>query len=35
MPQGDPVWTTFVNNWVALKKSEGYFDVLEAKWLGR
>ncbi len=35
LPQGDPVWTTFVNNWVALKKSEGFFDALEAKWLGR
>lgn len=35
LPQGDPVWTTFVNNWIALKKSEGFFDVLEAKWLGR
>ncbi|MCF8153027.1 MAG: transporter substrate-binding domain-containing protein [Rhodoferax sp.] len=34
LPQGDPVWTTFVNNWVALKKSEGFFDVLEKKWLG-
>jgi cyclohexadienyl dehydratase len=35
LPQGDPVWTTFVNNWIALKKSEGFFDNLEAKWLGR
>jgi cyclohexadienyl dehydratase len=35
LPQGDPVWTIFVNNWVALKKSEGFFDTLEAKWLGR
>jgi cyclohexadienyl dehydratase len=35
LPQGDPVWTIFVNNWVALKKSEGFFDALEAKWLGR
>jgi len=35
LPQGEPVWTTFVNNWIALKKSEGYFDMLEAKWLGR
>ncbi|MDH4375559.1 MAG: transporter substrate-binding domain-containing protein [Ramlibacter sp.] len=35
LPQGDPVWSTFVNNWVALKKSEGFFDALETKWLGR
>ena len=34
MPQGDPTWTIFVNNWVALKKSEGYFEALEKKWLG-
>jgi len=34
LPQGDPTWTTFVNNWVALKKSEGFFQALGAKWLG-
>lgn len=33
MPQGDGVWLTFVNNWIALKTAEGYFDGLEAKWL--
>jgi cyclohexadienyl dehydratase len=33
MPQGDEVWLTFVNNWIALKTAEGYFDALEAKWL--
>jgi cyclohexadienyl dehydratase len=31
--QNDPTWTTFLNNWVALKTSEGYFKLLEAKWL--
>jgi len=31
--QNDPTWTTFLNNWVALKTSEGYFKTLEAKWL--
>ena len=35
MPQGDPVWITFVNNWVALKKSAGFFNQLETKWLGK
>lgn len=35
LPQGDPVWITFVNNWVALKRSEGFFNQLEAKWLGK
>lgn len=33
MPQGDDVWLTFVNNWIALKTAEGFFDALEAKWL--
>lgn len=33
LPQGDAVWTTYVNNWIALKKSEGFFQALEAKWL--
>ncbi len=31
--QNDPNWTTFLNNWIALKTSEGYFKTLEAKWL--
>lgn len=31
--QNDPTWTIFLNNWVALKTSEGYFKTLEAKWL--
>ncbi|MBU3740056.1 MAG: transporter substrate-binding domain-containing protein [Rhodoferax sp.] len=34
LPQGDEVWLTFVNNWIALKSAEGYFGALEAKWLG-
>jgi hypothetical protein len=29
------VWINFVNNWVALKQSEGFFDQLESKWLGK
>ena len=33
LPQGDDVWLTFVNNWISLKEAEGYFAVLEAKWL--
>ncbi len=33
MPQGDAVWLTFVNNWIALKTAEGFFAGLEAKWL--
>ncbi len=35
VPQGDATWVIFLNNWIALKKSEGYFQALETKWLGR
>lgn len=35
LPQGDFAWVNFVNNWIALKRSEGYFQMLEAKWLPR
>lgn len=31
--QNDPTWTTYLNNWVTLKTSEGYFKTLETKWL--
>jgi cyclohexadienyl dehydratase len=30
--QGDATWVIFLNNWIALKKSEGYFAALEAKY---
>jgi len=33
--QGDVVWLTYLNNWLALKKAEGYFDALEQKWMPR
>ncbi len=29
----DQVWLNFVNSWITLKRSEGFFDTLEAKWL--
>ncbi len=35
LPQNDHVWINYVNNWVELKKSEGFFDQLEEKWLGK
>ncbi len=31
--QDDPAWLNYVNTWVGLKRIEGYFDMLEAKWL--
>ena len=33
--QGDPTWLTFLNNWIALKKSDGLFQRLEQKWLAQ
>ncbi len=33
--QDDPAWLNFVNTWVTLKRIEGYFDALEAKWLAK
>ena len=35
LPQNDHVWINYVNNWVELKRSEGFFDQLEVKWLGK
>lgn len=31
--QDDPIWLNFINTWVTLKTSEGFFTALEAKWL--
>ncbi len=31
--QDDATWLNYVNTWVALKKSEGFFDMLQAKWM--
>lgn len=31
--QDDPAWLNFINTWVTLKTSEGFFTALEAKWL--
>jgi len=33
--QDDPTWLNFINTWVTLKKYEGLFDTLEARWLPR
>ena len=29
----DVNWLNYVNTWIALKKSEGFFDALQSKWL--
>lgn len=33
--QDDPVWLNFINTWVTLKRIEGFFAGLDAKWLGQ
>ncbi len=33
--QDDVTWLNYVNTWVTLKKSEGFFDALEQQWLPR
>jgi len=32
--QGDPTWLNYVDTWIHLKKSEGFFADLEKKWFG-
>jgi cyclohexadienyl dehydratase len=31
--QDDVVWINFLNHWITLKKTEGFFQALEKKWL--
>jgi cyclohexadienyl dehydratase len=33
--QDDQVWLNFVNTWVTLKRTEGFFAGLDRKWLGQ
>ena len=33
--QDDQVWLNFVNTWVTLKRTEGFFDGLNRRWLGQ
>jgi len=32
LPQDDQVWINYVNNWVKLKQTKGFFDTVSAKW---
>ena len=32
IPQGDPIWLAFLNNWTTLRKASGAFDALAKKW---
>ncbi|WP_340109792.1 transporter substrate-binding domain-containing protein [Pikeienuella sp. HZG-20] len=31
-PIGDPIWINYLNTWIYLKKTSGYFDALNEKW---
>jgi len=33
--QNDPTWLNFINTWVTLKRTEGFFDGLNRRWLGQ
>jgi cyclohexadienyl dehydratase len=33
--QNDPVWLNFINTWVSLRRIEGFYAALDAKWLGQ
>ena len=32
LPQNDQVWINYVNNWVKVKKAQGFFDETKTKW---
>ena len=32
IPQGDPTWLAFLNNWTTLRKASGEFETLAKKW---
>ncbi len=32
MPQADQVWINYVNSWIELKKTQGFFETTAAKW---
>ncbi len=32
LPQDDQVWINYVNNWVKLKQTKGFFETVSAKW---
>ncbi len=32
IPQGDPIWLAFLNNWTVLRRARGSFDELNKKW---
>ena len=31
-PQGDQVWINYLNHWIAIKKSQGFFDKMTDKY---
>jgi cyclohexadienyl dehydratase len=35
LPQGDQIWINYVNHWISLRKTEGFFETLDRRWLDR
>jgi cyclohexadienyl dehydratase len=33
-PRDDQAWINYLNHWIAIKKELGFFDELQAKWMG-
>ena len=32
LPQNDQVWINYINHWIELKKSHGFFENMKTKW---
>jgi cyclohexadienyl dehydratase len=32
IPQGDPIWLAFMNNWTTIRRASGAFDAIAKKW---
>jgi cyclohexadienyl dehydratase len=33
--QNDPTWLNFINTWVTLRRTDGFFAGLNQRWLGQ
>ncbi|KEQ11994.1 cyclohexadienyl dehydratase [Endozoicomonas montiporae] len=33
LPQDDQVWINYINHWIEMKETQGFFDQLEDKWM--
>ena len=32
IPQNDQIWINYINHWIELKKSQGFFEKMKKKW---